>query len=90
MFCAWVNASSGVAAYFTPPALPRPPALTWALTITGLPISSAIALALLGGVGHPAGRGRNVVLGEQLLRLVLEKIHELTVCLRVGLTSMTV
>src|SRR5690242_6350201 len=45
MFCAWVNASSGVAAYFTPPALPRPPAFTWALTMTGRPISSAMALA---------------------------------------------
>ena len=45
MFCACVNASSGVAAYFTPPALPRPPVLTWAFTITGLPISSAIAFA---------------------------------------------
>ena len=45
MFCACVNASSGVAAYFTPPALPRPPTLTCALTMTGLPISSAIALA---------------------------------------------
>ena len=45
MFCAWVNASSGVAAYFTPPALPRPPTLTCAFTITGLPISSAIAFA---------------------------------------------
>ena len=45
MLLAWVNASSGVAAYFTPPALPRPPTLTCALTMTGLPISSAIALA---------------------------------------------
>src|SRR6476620_10525834 len=45
MFCAWVKASSGVAAYFTPPALPRPPAFTCALTMTGLPISSAMALA---------------------------------------------
>src|SRR3954465_2333442 len=45
MFCAWVNASSAVAAYFTPPALPRPPAFTCALTMTGRPISSAIAFA---------------------------------------------
>src|SRR6185437_14903516 len=45
MFCAWVNASSGVAAYFTPPALPRPPVFTCALTMTGRPISSAMALA---------------------------------------------
>ena len=81
---AWVNASSGVAAYFTPPALPRPPTLTCALTITGLPISSAIALASSADVGHPAGGGRNVVLGEQFLRLILEKIHVLTVCLSVS------
>src|SRR5690242_16888781 len=45
MFCAWVNASSGVAAYFTPPALPRPPVFTCALTMTGRPISVAMALA---------------------------------------------
>ena len=45
MFSALVCASSGVAAYFTPPALPRPPVLTCALIITGLPISSAIARA---------------------------------------------
>ena len=44
MFCAWVKASSAVAAYFTPPALPRPPVLTCAFTMTGLPICSAMAL----------------------------------------------
>ena len=37
-------------------------------------------LGVLGGVGHPAGRGGHVVLGEQLLRLVFEEIHGLTVC----------
>ena len=50
-----LNASSAVAAYFTPPALPRPPTLTCALTMTGLPISSAIALASSAVVGHPPG-----------------------------------
>ena len=39
------SASSGVLASFTPPALPRPPALTCALTTTAPPISSAAALA---------------------------------------------
>ena len=32
-------------ASFTPPALPRPPVLTWALTTTGLPMRSAAARA---------------------------------------------
>ncbi|CFE45878.1 Uncharacterised protein [Mycobacterium tuberculosis] len=45
MFLACSYASCGVAAYLTPPALPRPPILTCALTITGRPISVAIALA---------------------------------------------
>ena len=39
-------------------------------------------LGVLRGVGHPAGRGRHVVLGEQFFRLVFEEIHGLTVCLR--------
>ena len=34
-------------------------------------------LGVLGGVGDPPGRGRNIVLGEQFLRLVLEKVHRL-------------
>src|SRR3954447_13665288 len=45
MFCAWVKASSGLAAYFTPPALPRPPTFNCAFTMTGVPTSSAMALA---------------------------------------------
>src|SRR5262249_49358673 len=36
-------------------------------------------LRALGGVGHSAGSARDVVLGEQFFRLVLEKIHGLTV-----------
>ena len=47
-------------------------------------------LGVLGGVGDPAGRGGHVVLGEQFLRLVLEKIHGLTVCLCAVLTALTV
>src|SRR3954467_11171388 len=42
---ALASASSAVGANFTPPALPRPPALTCALTITGPPSCSAAALA---------------------------------------------
>ena len=38
-------------------------------------------LGVRGVVGDPAGGGRDVVLGEQFLRLILEKIHVLTVCL---------
>ena len=45
MFGACSKASSGVLASFTPPALPRPPALTCALTTTTPPISSAAAFA---------------------------------------------
>ena len=82
MFWAWVNASSAVAAYFTPPALPRPPVLTCAFTITGLPISSAIALAPSAVSVTRPGVDGHVVLGEQLFRLVFEEIHGLTVCLR--------
>ena len=68
-------ASSGVRATFTPPALPRPPTLTCALTTTTPPIRSAIALACSGGVGHLAEADRDTVRGEQLLGLVLEQIH---------------
>src|SRR4051794_14903931 len=48
MLRACVSASSGVAANLTPPALPRPPAFTWALTITGPPSCSAAARACSG------------------------------------------
>src|SRR3954453_24216583 len=44
------SASCGVAANLTPPALPRPPALTWALTITGPPSCSAAVRASSGVV----------------------------------------
>ena len=45
MSSARATASCGVSASFTPPALPRPPALTWALTTTRPPCSSAAAAA---------------------------------------------
>jgi hypothetical protein len=37
---------------------------------------------VLGAVGHPPRRGGNPVPDEQLLRLILEKIHGLTVSCR--------
>src|SRR5690606_7549327 len=46
---AFCSASSGDLAIFTPPALPRPPVFTWALTTTtGVPSFSAPALAAAG------------------------------------------
>ena len=45
MSSARATASSGVSASLTPPALPRPPAWTWALTTTRPPCSSAAAAA---------------------------------------------
>jgi len=51
-------ASAGVLQNFTPPALPRPPACTWAFTITGTPYSFAIASAAAGVVATcPSGIG---------------------------------
>ena len=44
------SASAGSAASFTPPALPRPPTRTCALTTTGPPIRSAAARACAGVV----------------------------------------
>ena len=44
------RASSGLLASFTPPALPRPPVLTWAFTTTRPPIFSAAARASSGVV----------------------------------------
>src|SRR6266487_4417847 len=42
---AFCSASAGSAASRTPPALPRPPVLTWALTTTAVPSRSATARA---------------------------------------------
>src|SRR5436190_1731064 len=46
--CALACASSGPSASLTPPALPRPPALTWAFTTTRPPSSAAAARASSG------------------------------------------
>ena len=60
MASAFSTASSGVVASLTPPALPRPPVLTWALTTTGLPIrsatpraASAVSIVSPGSTGTP-------------------------------------
>ena len=45
MAAAFSCASSGEVASLTPPALPRPPVLTWALTTTVPPSSAAAAAA---------------------------------------------
>ena len=79
---AFSRASSGVLASFTPPALPRPPVFTWALTTTAVPSSR-------GGRGrrlrvfHGATRQhRDSVRGEEILRLVLVQVHWLSTPLR--------
>src|SRR3954453_2580600 len=53
-------ASSGVSANFTPPALPRPPVLTWAFTTTAVPsvwaaarASAAVDATTPGSTGTP-------------------------------------
>ena len=51
--------------------------------MTGRPISSAIAFASAAEVGDPAGRAGDVMFGEQLLRLVLEKVHQASLTLAV-------
>src|SRR5213594_2888855 len=52
------SASSGVPTTFTPPALPRPPAATWALSATLPPSSSAARRASPGAATtRPAGTG---------------------------------
>ena len=50
---AWVAASSGVSANWTPPAFIRPPVRTWDLMTTGPPMSSAISRACSGVVAKP-------------------------------------
>src|SRR6266571_4437997 len=52
------SASSGVAASFTPPALPRPPTRTWALTTTAPAMRCAAAPASSGEVAVSAGNRR--------------------------------
>ena len=68
-------ASSGVAASFTPPALPRPPTSTWALTTTGPPMRSAAARASSGVVAVSPSGERDAVAREDLLAPVLLELH---------------
>src|SRR3954453_14139947 len=55
MSSARARALSGSSASLTPPALPRPPVFTWALTTTGALISRAIASACSGVSATPPG-----------------------------------
>ena len=82
ILAAFSFASSGVSASFTPPALPRPPVFTCALITTSGLAPGLAGRELFGdlpglirGTGHLAVRNRDAVLGEQLLRLVLEQVH---------------
>ena len=75
MLPAWVRTSSTVAAYFTPPALPRPPIFTCDFTITGVPSRSAASTASSTVVATMPGRRGHAVLREELLGLVLVQIH---------------
>src|SRR5437660_7578989 len=64
ILAACAAASSAFAASFTPPALPRPPACTWALTTTRPPprrraiarASAAVVATSPGGTGKPCRR----------------------------------
>ena len=75
MSCARSCASCGVAASLTPPALPRPPVLTCALTTTRPPMRSAASFACCRRPDDLAALGRHPVLREEVLRLVLVQIH---------------
>ena len=75
MFFACSSASWALAASLTPPALPRPPVSTCALTTTGPPSTSAACRA-------SPGRRRETTVGdgdpdppEELLALILVEIH---------------
>ena len=74
------SAPAGSSASLTPPALPRPPACTWAFTTTRPPSRSAIARASAGvsatspcGTGTPNSR-------RIALRLVLVDLHGAREC----------
>ena len=72
---AFSSASSGVAASLIPPALPRPPVSTCALTTTGPPSSSAAARASSGERREPPLGDGDPVAAEELLALVLVEVH---------------
>ena len=69
------SASAGSAASLMPPALPRPPMSTCALTTTGPASCSAAASRLVRGVGDDRPPRRDAEAREQLLALVLVEIH---------------
>ena len=69
------RASSAPSASLTPPALPRPPTFTCALTTTRPPSRSAIARASSGVVGDAAGQHGQAVPLEQVAPLVLVQVH---------------
>ena len=76
MALACCSTSAADFASLTPPALPRPPAWTWALTTQRSPPSAAAAdFASSGVVATWPCRHRNAVLGKQSLRLILVQIH---------------
>ena len=58
-----------------PPALPRPPTCTCALTTTRAADALGRGARLLRRLGRLAGRHRDAVAREELLALVLEEIH---------------
>ena len=67
--------SSGDLASLTPPALPRPPACTCALTTHTEPPRRLAARAASSGWRRPAPGHRDPVAGKELLRLVFVQIH---------------
>ena len=76
------RASAGVRASLMPPALPRPPVCTWALTTTGPPAAWASASASSASDGNLAAVGADAVAGEDLRRLVLVQIHSRVLALQ--------
>ena len=78
IFAAISFASAGVFASLTPPALPRPPACTCALTTTVPPNCLAIASTSSGVAGDFARRNRNAFLPQNLFCLILVNVHALS------------
>ena len=67
-------ASAALRASLTPPALPRPPTCTCALTTTGLPILGDVPRLGDGG-GHSSLRNRDASRCEDVLGLILVDFH---------------
>ena len=72
---AFCSASSGSSASLTPPALPRPPVSTCALTTTWPPSSSAAARASSGVVASRPSETGMPKRAKELLALVLVEVH---------------